>query len=202
MNKRNVFRFEEHPEAKTFDPIEHANVEALAQQLQVTFCSDYLAFLQRFNGYDFDSLTVAEPWAEKHHVIDYLQYVFGVETGYQYNDLAIELKKSIIDPAYLRFVYPIGKGPGGNPIVQVHQGRSRGAVMLIDDDVQLSAAQFEAAYQRKLESFKADDILPWLRDERGSFCPVGASLTEFLDGLLIGREDNGVINVAIVNDGA
>ncbi len=178
--------------------MQQVDIEALEKRYGFTFCEDYLAFLRRYNGYNFDSLTAAPDWAIEYNLIDFLQYIFGIETGWQYNDLALEIARGIIDPAYLRFVYPIGKGPGGNPVVQVHQGKLRGHVMLIDDDLQMSASEFEAAYKRKLESYSADQIIPWLRDKQGAFVPIGDSLSAFLDDLLIGREDNGVINVAIV----
>jgi hypothetical protein len=194
----NTFRFEDHPNARRFAPVDPARIEALSGRLGVVFCDDYLAFLARFNGYDFDSLTAAAPWAEEHHLIDYVRYLFGIGTGFEYNDLETELGKSIVDPAYLRLLYPIGKGPGGNPIVQIHAGALRGEIMLIDDDVLMSPKQFEARYQKSLDSFPVDTLIPWLRDSLGAFVPVGGTLNAFLDGLLIGREDNGVINVAIV----
>ena len=198
MSHPNAFRFEDYPNAARFRPVAPANIEALAKRHDLTFCDDYLAFLQRHNGYNFDSITAAPPWAREHRLIDFLRYIFGIETGWEYNDLARRIDGHILDPAYLRFVYPIGQGPGGNPVVQVHQGKLRGQIMLIDNDLQMSAEEFEETAKRKLESYAADQLIPWFRDTHGSFVAIGENLSVFLDDLLVAREDSGAINVAIV----
>jgi hypothetical protein len=195
MTSPNAFRFDDHPEGQKFAPVVETEIAALEKRRGFVFCDDYRAFLRRLNGYNFDSLTSAPAWAKDYFIVDYVRYLYGVGTGWRYNDLDEALDCCALDLAYLGFVYPIGAGPGGNPLVQVHQGALRNRVMLVDNDAIMSADAFESAFGRRLGSYSADQILPWLRDEQGSFLPVADSFEDFIQRLVIGREDNGNINV-------
>src|SRR4051812_12598932 len=120
----NEFRFEDHPDAMKFTPVTDAAVGALAAQYGLEFSADYLAFLKAHNGVDFDQLSTAAPLAAGTETFDSVRYLFGVDTGFEYNDLRKYLATpGVWDGPFRAFAYPVAEGPGGDPIVQIFKGK-------------------------------------------------------------------------------
>lgn len=83
----NEFRFEDHPDAAKFRPIADAEINDFAAKLGLEFSDEYLAFLKRHNGFDFDRLNEAAPLGPGMETFDDIGYLFGIDTGFEYNDL-------------------------------------------------------------------------------------------------------------------
>jgi hypothetical protein len=191
----NEFRFQDYPNEMKFTPVTDAAIAALAKQHGLVFSADYLAFLKARNGFSFDGLTTAEPLAPNIETFDFMHYLFGIETGHQYNDLRVYLSMpGVWEKPFCDFAYPVGEGRGGDPIVQIYRGNAAGRIYFVDHEVFPDHDDLKEDGV-DLAAMSADDALAYL-DEQGCFIAVAESFSEFL-GKLVVYDDDGHINVSI-----
>jgi hypothetical protein len=193
----NEFKFEDYPDAMKFTPVTEQAIGALASQFGLEFSADYMAFLKAHNGFCFDGLKGVRPLAiEAYDTIDSLRYLFGIDTGFEYNDLRVFLSNMYFwDRAFCAFAYPIGEGPGGDPIVQIFKGKAKGRIYFVDHEVIPNADDMKDDGV-DIETMSADSALAYLRDERGCFNEIAASFSDFL-GKLVAYDNEGRISVDI-----
>jgi hypothetical protein len=192
----NEFRFEDYPDEMRFAPVTDQAVRALATQYGLEFSADYRSFLKAHNGFYFDPIKAARPLAPGIETFDFIRYLFGVDTGLEYNDLRIYLAvPGLWDKPFRAFAYPVADSRGGDPIVQVYKGRAKGRVYFVDHEVFPDAGEVEDD-GIDLDSMSADETLAYLIDVRGCLIEVARSFSDFL-GKLVVYDDDGSINVSI-----
>ena len=192
----NEFRFKDYPDAMKFTPVMEQAVGAFASQYGIEFSADYMAFLKAHNGFYFDPLDRAKPRAPGIETFDYVRYLFGIDTGYEYNDLRAYLAMpSIWDKPFRAFAYPIGDGRGGDPIIQIYKGKAKGKIYFVDHEVFPDADEIKADGV-DIEAVGADAALAYMSDDRGCFLEIAKSFSDFL-GKLVVYDDDGCVNVSI-----
>jgi SMI1 / KNR4 family (SUKH-1) len=190
----NEFRFEDHSGARKFTPVTDAAIAALAAQYGLEFSDDYLAFLKAHNGYCFDGLSEAAPLAPGTETFDYVRYLFGIDTGFQYNDLREYLAApgSWTDP-FRAFSYPIGEGRGGDPIIQIFKGSAKGKIYFVDHEV---IPEIEELADNGVDLTSADQVLKYMIDVQGCFIEIAKSFSGLI-GKLVVYDDDGRTQVSI-----
>jgi hypothetical protein len=193
----NEFRFEDYPDARKFKPVTDETIAAFTSQYGIEFSADYIAFLKAHNGFCFDELKGVRPLAiETYDSIDSLRYLFGIDTGFEHNDLRVFLANMYFwDKAFCAFAYPIGEGPGGDPIVQVFKGKAKGKVYFVDHEV-IPYADDMKHDGVDIETMSADQALAYVSDKRGCFNEIAGSFSDFL-GKLVAYDHDGRIRVDI-----
>jgi hypothetical protein len=192
----NEFRFEDYPDEMKFTPVTDKAIAALVTQYGLEFSADYLSFLKAHNGFYFDPIKAARPLAPDIETFDFIRYLFGVDTGLEYNDLRIYLAMpGLWDKPFRAFAYPVADSRGGDPIVQVYKGRAKGRIYFVDHEVFPDAGEVEDD-GIDLDSMSADETLAYLIDVRGCLIEVARSFSDFL-GKLVVYDDDGSVNVSI-----
>jgi hypothetical protein len=192
----NEFRFGDYLDEMKFKPVTSEALRVFAAQYGLEFSADYLAFLKAHNGFYFDRMAVASPLAPGIEAFDFIRYLFGVDTGHEYNDLRVCLATpGVWDKPYRAFAYPVADSRGGDPIVQVHKGRAKGRIYFVDHEVFPDADDLEDD-GIDLDGMSADETLAYLIDVRGCLIEVAKSFSDFL-GKLVVYDDDGHINVSI-----
>jgi hypothetical protein len=190
----NEFRFEDHPDAIRFKPVKDKAINSLAVQHGLEFCADYLAFLKAHNGVNFDLLGKAAPLAPGIETFDSIRYLFGVDTGFQYNDLRAQLAiPGIWENPFRAFAYPVGEGPGGDPIIQIFKGRSKGKIYFVDQEVFPDAGELT---DEGIDVASPDETLAFMIDVQGCFIEVAGSFSDLVNKLVVyddeGRTRNSI----------
>jgi hypothetical protein len=183
----NAFRFEDHPDATKFTPVTDEAISALAAQYGLEFSAEYLAFLKAHNGINFDRLNKAAPLAPGIETFDSIRYLFGVDTGFQYNDLRAYLAMpSLWDNSFRAFAYPVGEGPGGDPIIQIFRGNAKGKLYFVDHEVFPDADELA---DRGIDVASPDEALAFMIDVQGCFIEVAKSFSDFVNKLVVYDHD-------------
>jgi hypothetical protein len=200
MPHPNVFRFEEHPEARVFPRTTPEAIAAMSRRLGIRVLTDWAAFLLERNGYDFNTVTAGRPTHAPFKYAETALYMFGVSTGFEFNDLDEVLKDdTILDRPYRRLLTPIGMCAGGDLIAQITSGPQLGNIVMIDHNVHLSlgAAEFEKQARRKLSDADTWTVINLLIG-RGLLTPFSDTLQGFFDRLIVEADNDGtVVNVQI-----
>jgi hypothetical protein len=192
----NEFRFQDYPDEKKFKPAKDAAIAGLAAQHGLEFSADYRAFLKAHNGFYLDRLKTAAPLGPGIETFDFVRYLFGIDTGHEYNDLRIYFAgPRLWDKPYRAFAYPVADSRGGDPIVQVFKGSAKGRIYFVDHEVFPDADDLEDDGV-DLGGMSAEETLAYLIDVRGCLIEVARSFSDFL-GKLVVYDDNGRINVSI-----
>ena len=111
----NEFRFEDHPDPIKSTPVTDEAISDLASQYGLEFSDEYRAFLKAHNGFKFDRLNDVGPLAPGVETFDYIRYLFGIDTGFEYNDLRAYLAiPGVWEHPFSAFAYPVADGPGGD----------------------------------------------------------------------------------------
>lgn len=139
MPHPNVFRFEEHPEARVFPRTTPEAISAMSRRQGVRVLTDWASFLLERNGYDFNTVTVGKPLLAPYRFADTALYLFGVGTGFEFNDIDQVLNdETRLERAYRQLLTPIGLCAGGDLLVQVAAGPTLGSVGMIDHNVHMN----------------------------------------------------------------
>jgi hypothetical protein len=179
----NEFRFEDHPDATRFKPVTDEAIGELAAQYGLEFSGEYLAFLKAHNGVDFDRLSEAAPLAPDIETFDSIRYLYGVDTGFQYNDLRAYLAiPGVWDNPFCALAYPVGEGPGGDPIIQIYKGNSKGKIYFVDHEVFPDASELE---NEGIDVRNPDLALAFMIDVQGCFIEVAKSFSDFIKKLVV-----------------
>ncbi|KZD25253.1 SMI1/KNR4 family protein [Tardiphaga robiniae] len=189
----NEFRFEDYPDAMTFKPVTDKAIAAFAAEQGIEFSSDYMAFLKAHNGFYFD-LDTASPLADGVETFDYITYLRGLDTGFEYNDLRVFLANAgLWDKVFRAFCYPVAEGRGGDPIVEIFSGNAKGKIYFVDQDV---IPEIDELADAGVDLQNADDVLAYMIHQQGCFNEVATSFSQFIAKLVV-YDDNGSINVSI-----
>lgn len=189
----NEFRFEDYPDAMTFNRVSDETIAAFAAEQGIALSSDYTAFLKSQNGFYFD-LDEALPLAPGIETFDQLRYLWGVDTGFEYNDMRVFLAKAgLWDKAFRAFCYPVAESPGGDPIVEIFKGKAKGKIYFVDHEV---LPEIDELVDAEVDVDNADDVLAYLIDVQGCFIEVATSFSSFL-GKLVVYDSGGNVNVSI-----
>jgi SMI1 / KNR4 family (SUKH-1) len=183
----NEFRFEDHPDAVKFTPVTDEAIRELAAQYGLEFSREYLAFLKAHNGVNSDRLSKAAPLAPGIETFDSIGYLYGVDTGFQYNDLRAYLTiPGVWDNPFRAFAYPVGEGAGGDPIIQIFKGSNKGKVYFVDHEVFPDVSELE---DEGIDVENPDAALAFMIDVQGCFIEVAKSFSQFVDKLVVYDED-------------
>jgi hypothetical protein len=184
----NEFRFEDHPDTTKFKKVEDEAISALAAEYGIEFLSDYLTFLKAHNGVNFDGLSTAAPLAPGIETFDEIRYLFGVDTGFEYNDLRVYfgIDGFWTNPLLRAFAYPVGEGPGGDPIVQIFKGSAKGKIYFVDHEVLPFDGELEDA---GIDLENPDEVLAFMVDVQGCFNEVAKSFSDLVNKLVVYDED-------------
>jgi hypothetical protein len=200
MPHPNVFRFEEHPEARVFPRTTPEAIAAMSRRLRVRVLTDWAAFLLEHNGYDFNTVTVGRPTQAPFKYAETAMYMFGVGTGFEFNDIDEVLKnETTLERAYRQLLTPIGMCAGGDLIAQITIGPHLGNIVMIDHNVHvgLGPEEFEKQARRKLSDADTGTVIDILV-RRGLLIPLTDTLRGFFDRLIVEADNDGtVINVQI-----
>lgn len=200
MPHPNVFRFEEHPEARVFPRTTPEAIAAMSRRLGIRVLTDWAAFLLEHNGYDFNTVTVGRPTHTPFKYAETALYMFGVGTGFEFNDIDQVLKdEGTLERAYRHLLTPIGMCAGGDLIAQITVGPQLGNIVMIDHNVHVSLGpdEFEKQARRKLSDADSWTVFNLLVG-RGLLVPLTDTLQGFFDRLIVEAANDGtVINVQI-----
>lgn len=186
----NEFRFEDHPDPVKSPPVTDEAIDQLASQYGLEFSDDYRAFLKAHNGFKFDRLNNVAPLAPDIETFDYIRYLFGIDTGFEYNDLRPYLAmEGVWDHPFSTFSYPVADGPGGDAIVQIFKGKAKGKIYFVDHEVLPEAEELEV---EGIDAADPDQALAFLIDVQGCFIEVAKSFSNFVGKLVVYRDDSGV----------
>ncbi len=189
----NEFRFEDHPGVMKFKAVTDAAISGLAAEYGFEFSDEYRAFLKAHNGFNFDRLNKAVPLAPGIETFDGISYLFGIDTGFQYNDLRTYLAlPGVWDNPFRAFAYPVAEGAGGDPIIQIFKGKAKGKIYFVDHETVPDAEELD----EDAEASSPDRALSFLIDVRGCFIEVAKSFSDFINKLVV-YDDDGVVNVSI-----
>lgn len=189
----NEFRFEDYPDAMTFKPVTDMVIAAFAKQHGIVLSSDYTAFLKAQNGFYFD-IDKARRLAGGIKTFDFVRYLHGIDTGFEYNDMRVFLDTAgHWDKAFRAFCYPVAEGRGGDPIVEVFKGNAKGKIYFVDQGVLPDISELEEA---GVDLGDADAVLAHMIETEGCFIEVATSFSDLLAKLVV-YDDNGSINVSI-----
>jgi hypothetical protein len=190
----NEFRFEDHPNARKFTAVTDAAIGEFAAQYGLEFSDQYRAFLKTHNGYYFDRLSKAAPLAPGIETFEYIRYLFGVDTGFQHNDLRAYLSTpGVWENPWRAFAYPVAEGPGGDLIVEIYKGKARGKIYFVDHEVFPHADELA---DEGIDAENPDEVLGFMVDVQGCFCEVATSFSEFLNKL-VAYDDDGRTQIRI-----
>jgi SMI1 / KNR4 family (SUKH-1) len=193
----NEFRFEDHADARKFTPVTDGTIAAFASKYGFKFSADYIAFLKAHNGFEFNQLKRARPLAPGIETFDYVRYLFGIDTGFEYNDLRKHLAiPGVWDKPFRAFAYPIGDGPGGNQIIQVFKGKAKGRIYVVDHELFPDPDEIEEDDGIDIGAVSADKALAYMTDDRECFLEAAESFSDFL-GRLVVYDGDGTVNVSI-----
>jgi hypothetical protein len=202
MPHPNVFRFEEHPEARVFPRTTPEAIAAMSRRLGIRVLTDWAAFLLEHNGYDFNTVTVGRATHTPFKYAETALYMFGVGTGFEFNDLDQVLKdEAVLERSYRQLLTPIGMCAGGDLIAQITVGPQLGYIVMIDHNVHvgLGPKDFEKQARRKLSDADTGTVIDILV-RRGLLIPLTETLRGFFDRLIVETDNDGtVINVQISN---
>jgi hypothetical protein len=200
MPHPNVFRFEEHPEARAFPRTTPDAIAAMSRRLGIRVLTDWAAFLLEHNGYDFNTVTVGRPTHAPFKYAETALYMFGVGTGFEFNDLDEVLKDdAVLEHPYRQLLTPIGMCAGGDLIAQITVGPHLGSIVMIDHNVHgsLEPEEFEKQTRRKLSDADSGTVIDILV-RRGLLIPLTETLRGFFDRLVVEADNDGtVVNVQI-----
>jgi hypothetical protein len=189
----NEFRFEDYPDAMTFKPVTDKAIAAFAAEQGVEFSADYTAFLKAHNGFYFD-LDSAQPLAEGIETFDFITYLRGLDTGFEYNDLRVFLSHAELwDKTFRAFSYPVAEGAGGDPIVEIFRGNAKGKIYFVEQDV---IPEMDELAEAGVDLQNADEVLAYMIEQQGCFIEVATSFSNFMSKLVV-YDDDGSINVSI-----
>jgi hypothetical protein len=125
MPHPNVFRFEEHPEARVFPCTMPEAIAAMSRRHGIRVLTDWALFLLEHNGYDFNTVTAGKPTHAPFKYAETALYMFGVDTGFEFNDLDEVLKDgAALEDPYRRLLTPVGMCAGGNLLAQITAGNA------------------------------------------------------------------------------
>lgn len=196
----NVFRFEEHPEAREFPRTTPEAIAAMSRRRGVRVLTDWAAFLLERNGYDFNTVTAGKPMRAPYKYAETALYMFGVGTGFEFNDVDEVLKEeSTLERPYRRLLTPIGMCSSGDFIAQITAGPKLGGIGMIDHNVHIyfGPEEFEKQAKRALSHPDTGTVIDLLISY-GLLIPLADSLQGFFDALIVETENDGtVINVQI-----
>ncbi|KAA0078329.1 SMI1/KNR4 family protein [Tardiphaga sp. P9-11] len=189
----NEFRFEDYTDAMTFKPVTDKTIKAFAARQGIEFSPDYTAFLKTHNGFYFD-LNRAKPLAEGVETFDSIRYLHGLDTGFEYNDIGVFLAKADLwHQAFRAFCYPVAESHGGNPVVEIFEGKAKGRIYFVDHEV---IPEIDELADAGVDLQNADDVLAYMIHQQGCFIEVATSFSDFLAKLVV-YDDDGSINVGI-----
>jgi hypothetical protein len=191
----NEFRFKDYPGEMKFTAVTDRAIADLSTQYGLVLQDDFRTFLKAYNGFYFDRLTRAEPLAPGIETFDFIRYLFGLDNGHEYNDLRCYLAlPGVWDRALCAFAYPVSDSRGGDPIVQVHQGKAKGKIYFVDHEVLPDVGDLKVE-GIDLQTMSADAALDHMIEE-GCFIEVATSFANYLAKLTV-YDDDGSINVSI-----
>ena len=200
MPHPNVFRFEEHPEARVFPQTTPEAIAMMSRRLGIRVLTDWALFLLEHNGYDFNTVTAGRPMRAPFRYAETALYMFGVGTGFEFNDLDEVLKNgAALEDPYRRLLTPVGMCAGGGLLAQISAGPQSGNVVMIDHNVHVGLApqEFEAQARRKLTDPDTGTVISLLI-RHGLLVPLADTLRGFFDRLIVETDDDvAVVNVQI-----
>ena len=200
MPHPNVFRFEEHPEARVFPKTTPEAIAMMSRRLGIRVLTDWALFLLEHNGYDFNTVTAGKPMHASYKYAETALYMFGVGTGFEFNDLDEVLKNgAALEDPYRRLLTPVGMCAGGGLLAQIIAGPQSGSIVMIDHNVHagLAPQAFETQTRRKLTDPDTGTVISLLI-RHGLLLPLADTLQGFFDRLIVETEDDGsVVNVQI-----
>jgi hypothetical protein len=200
MPHPNVFRFEDHPEARVFPHTTPEAISAMSRRHGIRVLTDWALFLLEHNGYDFNTVTAGGPMHAPFKYVETALYMFGVGTGFEFNDLDEVLKNgAALEDPYRRLLTPVGMCAGGSLLAQISAGPQSGNVVMIDHNVHVGLApqEFEAQARRKLTDPDTGTVISLLI-RHGLLVPLADTLRGFFDRLIVETDDDGsVVNVQI-----
>jgi hypothetical protein len=200
MPHPNVFRFAEHPEARIFPRTTPEAIAAMSRRLGIRVLTDWAAFLLERNGYDFNTVTVGRPTHAPFKYAETALYMFGVGTGFEFNDLdAVLADEAVLERPYRQLLTPIGMCAGGDLIAQITVGPQLGNIVMIDHNVHvgLGPEEFEKQTRRKLSDADTGTVIDILV-RRGLLMPLTDTLQDFFERLIVEADNDGtVLNVQI-----
>ena len=192
----NEFRFKDYPNEMKFKPVTDDAIGSLSAQYGLEFSADYRAFLKSQNGFYFDRMTSADPLAPGIETFDFIRYLFGIDTGHEYNDLTA--LPGACPACGTRRCAPLpvrsATRRGGDPIVEIHKGIAKGRIFFVDHEVMPDVADLKSE-GIDLAAMDADEALDHLV-EQGCFFQVAKSFSDYLKKLVV-YDDDGSINVSI-----
>jgi hypothetical protein len=196
----NVFRFEEHPEARVFPRTTPAAIGAMSRRQGLRVLTDWAAFLLEHNGYDFNTVTHGRPMCAPYDYAETALYMFGVGTGFEFNDIdAVLNDEPRLEQPYRALLTPIGRCAGGDLIAQITAGPKVGSIAIIDQNVhsQLGPHEFEKHAGRTLAHPDTGAVIDLLVSHK-MLITLAGSLQSFFDLLIVETDNDGrVVNVQI-----
>jgi len=200
MPHPNVFRFEEHPEARAFPCTTPEAIAVTSRRHGIRVLTDWALFLLEHNGYDFNTVTVGRPTHAPFKFAETALYMFGVDTGFEFNDLDEVLKAgAALEDPYRRLLTPVGMCAGGNLLAQITAGPQLGNVVMIDHNVHvgLGPQAFETQARRRLSDPDIGTVISLLI-RHGLLVPLADTLQGFFERLIVEADTDGsVVNVQI-----
>jgi hypothetical protein len=200
MPHPNVFRFEEHPEARVFPCTMPEAIAAMSRRHGIRVLTDWALFLLEHNGYDFNTVTAGKPTHAPFKYAETALYMFGVDTGFEFNDLDEVLKDgAALEDPYRRLLTPVGMCAGGNLLAQITAGPQFGSIVMVDHNVHvgLGPQEFEKQARRKLSDPDIGTVISLLI-RHGLLIPLADTLRGFFDRLIVEADTDGtVVNVQI-----
>lgn len=200
MPHPNVFRFGDHPEARVFPRTTPEAIAAMSRRQGVRVLTDWASFLLERNGYDFNTVTTGGPTKAPFDYAETALYMFGVATGFEFNDIDELLKdESTLEHAYRRLLTPVGMCASGDLIAQITAGPQLGNVVIINHNVHttLTPQEFEKQAHRKLTDADTGTVIGLLI-RHGLLIPLADTLQGFFDRLIVEADSDGiVVNVQI-----
>jgi hypothetical protein len=184
----NEFRFEDHADAMKFTPVTDEAISELAAQYGLEFSDEYREFLKTHNGVDCGHLSKVAPLAPGIETFDSIGYLYGVDTGFEYNDLRAYLAiAGVWDNPFRALAYPVGEGAGGDPIIQIFKGNAKGKIYFVDHEVFPDAD--ELAGEGIDVAANPDQALAFMVDVQGCFIEVAKSFSDFVHKLVVYDDD-------------
>ena len=200
MPHPNVFRFEEHPEARVFQHTTPEAIAVMSRRHGIRVLTDWALFLLEHNGYDFNTVTAGKPMHASYKYAETALYMFGVGTGFEFNDLDEVLNNgAALEDPYRRLLTPVGMCAGGDLLAQIIAGPQSGNIVMIDHNVHagLAPQAFETQARRKLTDPDTGTVISLLI-RHGLLLPLADTLEGFFDRLIVETDGDGsVVNVQI-----
>lgn len=202
MPHPNIFRFEDHPEARVFPRTSPAAIAAMSRRQGVRVLTDWASFLLERNGYDFSTLAASYSTRAPFQSAGTALYMFGVATGFGLNDIdEVLMNETALARDYRRLLTPIGSCAGGDLLAQVTGGMQLGNIVIIDQNVHTAFPphEFERQARRKLTDDPGTVVNLLIR--HGLVMPLADTLRDFFDRLVVDVEHDGAaVHVRIRRD--